>query len=55
MHRYGIVLKEKQGRYVLYEANSNFIVEQFEKTTANMKRLLHLSIPKTHKIVDTTR
>jgi len=47
MYRYGIVLKEKRGRYVHFESNSKFIIEQFEKTTANMKKLLQLSDPKT--------
>jgi DNA-binding transcriptional ArsR family regulator len=43
MRRYGIVLKEKQGRNVYYEVNSSFIIEQFEKTTANVKKLLKLA------------
>jgi DNA-binding transcriptional ArsR family regulator len=43
MRRYGIVLKEKQGRNVYYEVNSNFIIEQFEKTTANIKKSLKLA------------
>ena len=43
MHRYGIVLKEKRDRRIYYEANSSFVVEQFEKTTVNLKKLLPLS------------
>jgi len=40
MHRYGIVLREKQDRQIFYEANGGFIVENFEKTTFNLKKLL---------------
>jgi DNA-binding transcriptional ArsR family regulator len=40
MRRNSIVLKEKQGRNVFYEVNSSFIVDQFEKTTTNLKKLL---------------
>ena len=43
MHRYGIVLKEKRDRRIYYEADSRFVVEQFEKTTVNLKELLLLS------------
>jgi DNA-binding transcriptional ArsR family regulator len=47
MRRYGIVIKEKQGRFVFYEANSSFIAEQFVKTTININKLLQLSDPHT--------
>jgi Predicted transcriptional regulators len=40
MHRYNIVLKTKQDRNIYYEVNNGFIVEQFEKTTDNLKKLL---------------
>ncbi len=43
MHRYSIVLKEKRDRRIYYEANSSFVVEQFEKTTANLKKMLQMS------------
>jgi len=36
-------LKEKRDRRIYYEADSSFVVEQFEKTTANLKKLLLLS------------
>lgn len=45
MHRYGIVLKTKQDRHIYYEASGSFIVEQFEKTTKNLKELLQRSAP----------
>jgi predicted transcriptional regulator len=42
MYRFGIVTKNKQAREVTYEVNTVFIVEQFEKTTTNIKRLLQI-------------
>jgi len=40
MNRYGIVLKSKQDRHIYYEANGSFIVDQFENTTTNLKKML---------------
>ncbi len=45
MNRYGIVLKTKQDRNIFYEVNNTYIVNQFEKTTANLKHLLELAKP----------
>jgi DNA-binding transcriptional ArsR family regulator len=42
MYRYGIVSKEKQAREVTYEVNSGFILQQFEKTTTNLKKMLQM-------------
>jgi predicted transcriptional regulator len=44
MYRYGIVSKEKQARYVTYKVNTSFIVEQFEKTTIDIKKLLQMPV-----------
>jgi predicted transcriptional regulator len=48
MHRYGIVLKEKRDRRIYYEANSKFVVEQFEKTTNNLNKILRSSDSRIH-------
>jgi predicted transcriptional regulator len=40
MHRYGMVLKNKENRNIYYKANNNFIVDKFEQTTTNLKNLL---------------
>ena len=45
MNRYGIVLKTKQDRSIYYEVNSIFIVDQFEKTAENLKKLLQMGKP----------
>jgi DNA-binding transcriptional ArsR family regulator len=45
MYRYSMVLKTKQDRHIYYEADGVFIAGQFEKTTANLKKLLHLCEP----------
>ena len=45
MHRYGIVLKTKHDRNIYYEVNSFFIVDQFEKTAENLKKLLQMGKP----------
>jgi Predicted transcriptional regulators len=45
MYRYGIVSKSKQDRHIYYEANRSFVVEQFEKTTINLKKLLQSATP----------
>ena len=43
MHRYGMVLKTKQSRNIYYQANNNFIVEKFEQTTSNLKKLMQMT------------
>ena len=40
MSRYGIISKTKINRYVFYEVNSTFILDKFEGTTENLKRLM---------------
>ena len=40
LSRYGIVIKTKINRYIIYEVNSTFIVNKFEETTQNLKRLI---------------
>jgi len=40
MCRYGIVSKTKINRFVFYEVNSTFILDKFEGTTENLKRLM---------------
>lgn len=45
MHRYGMVLKTKQNRNIYYQANNNFIVEKFEQTTSNLKKLMQMGNP----------
>ena len=47
MYRYGVVLKSKQDRHIYYEANSDYIVKQFENTTINLKKLLQSAISNT--------
>jgi predicted transcriptional regulator len=46
MSRYGIVSKTKINRYVFYEVNSKFILNKFEETTQNLKRLIEIAQPK---------
>lgn len=43
MHRYGMVIKTKQNRNIYYKANNNFIVEKFEQTTSNLKKLMQIA------------
>jgi predicted transcriptional regulator len=43
MSRYGIVSKTKINRYVFYEINSTFILDKFEETTENLKRLIEIT------------
>ncbi len=45
MYRLGIVLKTKENRNIYYEANNLFVVEKFEQTTENLKRLMLLANP----------
>jgi DNA-binding transcriptional ArsR family regulator len=45
MYRFSIVLKTKENRNIYYEANSMFIVEKFEQTTENLKKLMLLQTP----------
>nr|WP_092069295.1 winged helix-turn-helix domain-containing protein [Dendrosporobacter quercicolus]NSL47423.1 winged helix-turn-helix transcriptional regulator [Dendrosporobacter quercicolus DSM 1736]SDL88807.1 transcriptional regulator, ArsR family [Dendrosporobacter quercicolus] len=40
MHRYGIVDKEKQGRYTLYRLNCNYVINKFEITAKALKSLM---------------
>jgi DNA-binding transcriptional ArsR family regulator len=40
MHRYGIVNKTRENRNVLYELDDKFILEKFELTASNLKRLI---------------
>ena len=46
LSRYGIVSKTKINRYVFYEVNSTFILNKFEETTQNLKRLIKITQPK---------
>ena len=43
MNRYGIINKTKINRYVFYEVNSKFILDKFEETTENLKRLIDIT------------
>ena len=43
MCRYGIVSKTKVNRFVFYEVNSKFILDKFEGTTENLKRLMEIT------------
>ena len=43
MSRYGIVNKTKINRYVFYEVNSKFILDKFEGTTENLKKLIEIT------------
>ncbi|MFL0198732.1 ArsR/SmtB family transcription factor [Clostridium sp. WILCCON 0269] len=45
MSRYGIVSKTKINRHVFYEVNSTFILDKFEETTENLKRLMKVTKP----------
>lgn len=45
MYRYDIVLKTKENRNIYYEANNKLVVEKFEQTTENLKRLMLLANP----------
>lgn len=45
MHHYGIVLKTRQDRHIYYDANSDHIVKQFEKTTVHLQELLQSAKP----------
>jgi len=40
MHRYGIVNKTKENRSVFYELNDKYILEKFELTAINLKKLM---------------
>jgi predicted transcriptional regulator len=40
LNRYGIVIKTKINRCTIYEVNSSYIVNKFEETTQNLKRLI---------------
>ena len=46
MSRYGIVSKTKINRSVFYEVNSTFILNKFEETTQNLKKLIQITQPK---------
>lgn len=43
MHRYGIVTKNKENRNIFYEANSIYVIDRFDETTINIKKLLSLA------------
>ena len=45
LSRYGIVIKTKVSRCIIYEANSELIVDKFEETTQNLKRLIQIDRP----------
>jgi len=45
LSRYGIVSKTKTNRYIIYEVNGTFIVDKFEETTQNLKRLIQIQQP----------
>lgn len=45
MNRAGIVIKTKETRNVYYKANNEFIVDKFETTTDNLKKLLQIANP----------
>lgn len=45
LSRYGIVIKTKVSRCIIYEANSELIVDKFEETTQNLKRLIQIDQP----------
>ena len=40
MYRYGIVNKTKENRNVFYELNDKYILEKFELTATNLKKLI---------------
>jgi len=43
MNRYDMVIRTKQNRNIYYQANNNFIVEKFEQTTSNLKKLMQMA------------
>lgn len=46
MFRYHIVAKTKENRNIYYEADNNLVIEKFEETSENIKKLLALTVPK---------
>ena len=40
MNRSGIVSRPKQSRSILYELNSDFVIEKFESTTVSLRKLV---------------
>ncbi len=40
MHRQGIVNKTKENRSIFYELNDKYILEKFELTATNLKKLI---------------
>jgi predicted transcriptional regulator len=46
MHRYGIVRKSKENRNIYYEASSRVVIDKFEETTNNIKKLMLFTSPK---------
>ncbi|ABS34155.1 transcriptional regulator [Clostridium botulinum] len=40
MHRHGIVNKTKENRSIFYELNDKYILEKFELTATNLKKLI---------------
>lgn len=41
MNRYDIVSKTKQGRNIIYELNSSYVIEKFETTTVKLRSLIN--------------
>lgn len=40
MNRFGIVSRTKESRSTFYQLNSNYILEKFETTTNNLKKII---------------
>lgn len=40
MYRYGIVKKSKENRNTYYEADSDLVINRFEETTNNIKKMM---------------
>ncbi len=40
MNRYGIVKKSKENRNIYYEADSKFVIDKFELTSDNIKKMM---------------
>ena len=49
MHRYGMVKKSKVNRNIYYEASSKIVIDKFEETTDNIKKLMSFASTKKSK------